>query len=174
MIRACLSVALLIFVCIPQALAQQANDKSAPAEKPLPSQADLDKQFSEAMTGATLVGYFTMGKVDPAKPLKEDRYTLGKVYKIKDDLWQFEAKMRYGGRDLMVPMAIPVKWAGDTPMIALTETTIPGMGTYTARVFVYKDQYAGTWQHGPAGGLMFGRVEPAGATDKAAPAEKPQ
>jgi hypothetical protein len=44
-------------------------------------------------------------------------------------------------------------------MIMLTDLEIPGVGTYTARVFFYEDRYAGTWQGGRVGGHMFGRVE---------------
>jgi hypothetical protein len=33
-----------------------------------------------------------------------------------------------------------IKWAGDTPVITLTDLSIPGMGTYTARAILYNDQ----------------------------------
>jgi hypothetical protein len=34
------------------------------------------------------------------------------------------------------------------------------VGTWTARVFFYGDQYAGTWAGKSVGGHMFGRIEP--------------
>ena len=49
-------------------------------------------------------------------------------------------------------------WAGDTPVVELTDLTIPGLGTYTARVLFYRDEYAGTWKGKNAGGQMFGRI----------------
>ena len=51
-----------------------------------------------------------------------------------------------------------MKWAGDTPVITLTDQALPGMGTYTARVVVYRGQYAGTWSGRNGGGKVFGRI----------------
>jgi len=48
--------------------------------------------------------------------------------------------------------------------------TMPGLGTFTSRVLVYRDEYAGTWTGGDHGGQMFGKIERAGSQDK--PAEK--
>jgi hypothetical protein len=81
------------------------------------------------------------------------------VQKVGDDRWQFNARMRYGGIDVTLPITVPMRWVGDTPMITLTDLTVPKLGTFTARVFFYGDRYAGTWQHGDAGGHMFGRIE---------------
>jgi hypothetical protein len=148
------------------------EDKGPPA--PVLSQEELEKRFAETMSGATMVGNFNAGsmtatekpdagkddagKATAAKPLKEDRYTLGKVAKIKDDYWLFETRIQYGQHDVTLPIMIQVKWAGDTPIITLTDLTIPGLGTFTARVLVYRDQYAGMWMHGDHGGQMFGRI----------------
>jgi hypothetical protein len=54
-----------------------------------------------------------------------------------------------------------VKWAGDTPVISVTDVGVPGLGTYTARVVVYGDQYAGIWStsDGSHGGQMWGKLE---------------
>jgi hypothetical protein len=48
-------------------------------------------------------------------------------------------------------------------MIVMTDTELPGIGTFTARVFFYGDRYSGTWQHGDVGGHMSGRIEKQGA-----------
>jgi hypothetical protein len=56
-------------------------------------------------------------------------------------------------------MTLPIAWAGDTPMISMTDLAIPGLGTFTCRVFFYGDRYAGTWQHGKVGGHMWGMIE---------------
>ena len=154
-------------------------------------QARLERAFSEMLTGATLCGRFTAGDLSaapckdkerpgdgdkpqgyqsgdkPAKDakgagaLKEDRYTLGQVKKLQGDLWLIEARIQYGEHDVTVPLALKVKWAGDTPVITLTDFTVPGMGTFTARVLFYRGQYAGTWRHGEHGGEMFGKILPA-------------
>jgi hypothetical protein len=36
-----------------------------------------------------------------------------------------------------------VKWAGDTPVITLTNMAVGGMGSFTVRIVVYKGQYRG-------------------------------
>jgi hypothetical protein len=167
MIRAaCLTIACLVL----SGSSVTAQEK-APA-KPVPSQDELEKQFAETMSGATLVGNFTIVGLKSDKPLKEDRYTLGPVKKIKDDLWSIEARITYGDHDVKLPLALPVKWAGDTPVISVTDVTFPGLGTYSARVLIYRGWYAGTWHGGDHGGQMFGRIEKADAAAADKPAAK--
>jgi len=146
-------VALVALVLASAAVAAEPTNS-----KPAPSQDDLEKQFAETMSGATLVGNFTIVGVNDDKPLREERYTLGKVMKLKNDLWSIEARIQYGDHDVKLPLALPVKWAGDTPVISVTDVTFPGLGTYSARVLVYRGWYAGTWHGGNHGGHLFGRI----------------
>ena len=67
--------------------------------------------------------------------------------------------MKVGENEIDVPIPIKVYWADDTPVMSLTDLTIPGVGTFTARVMFHGDRYAGTWQHGEVGGHMWGLVE---------------
>jgi hypothetical protein len=90
--------------------------------------------------------------------VQDDRYSFGKVEKLPNGQWQFETHMQYGERDVKFKMAFPIKWAGDTPVISLTDLPIPGMGTFTARIMIYRGQYAGTWSAGDHGGLMAGKI----------------
>lgn len=116
----------------------------------------LEEQFQKTMTGATLVGRFTVdGKED--KIPAEEKYVISKATKIGDDLWLLSA--RIGESRLPIPLPVPVKWAGDTPVISVTKMKVPGMGTYTARVMIYSDHYAGTWDAGDHGGHLWGRIE---------------
>ena len=48
--------------------------------------------------------------------------------RLKDDLWQFSARVKFGGQEITVPVSIHVRWAGDTPVITLTSPvqTRPG------------------------------------------------
>ncbi|REK12774.1 MAG: hypothetical protein DWQ37_11145 [Planctomycetota bacterium] len=159
---------LLVCLCLfaTWVAAQEAQEAAADAK---PSQEELEKKFAETMSGATLVGRFTISGVNDGEPLKEDRYTLGKVYKLKNGLWSFEARIQYGDHDVKLPLALTVEWAGDTPVITVTKVAFPGLGTYTARVLVYDDQYAGTWSGSDHGGQMFGKIVPAEAsTEKSA------
>jgi hypothetical protein len=150
------------------AVAQQTPDN---AKAPALSQEELEKQLAETLSGATLVGNFTVVGLNSDKPLKEDRYTLGKVSKLKNGLWSFEARIQYGDHDVKLPLALPVKWAGDTPVISVTDVAFPGLGTYSARVVIYRGWYAGTWHGGTHGGHLFGRIVKGDAEAKAA--EKP-
>lgn len=124
-----------------------------------PDRASLERDFAQTMSNAQLVGYFTTRGQQADAPLSEDRYTLGKVEKIEGDLWRFEARIQYGEQDVTVPLILAVKWAGDTPVITLTDSLVPGIGRFTARVLIFRGEYAGTWSGGDHGGQMFGRVE---------------
>lgn len=159
------SALVCLFAFAATAVAQDKPDQAAQ-----PSQEELEKQFAETMSGATLVGRFTVEGLNEGKPLSEDRYTLGTVKKLKNGFWSFEARIQYGDHDVKLPLALPVKWAGDTPVISVTNVAFPGLGTYSARVVVYGNQYAGTWSGSDHGGQMFGKIVKAGDDDK--PAEK--
>ena len=116
---------------------------------------EAERQFAERMRGVTLVGSFT---TDGRKgPPQVDRYDIVSVEKAGEDLWRFNSKCC--GLNVAVPFVVPMRFNGDTPMILMTETSLPGMGTFSARVFFYGDRYAGTWQHGEVGGHMWGRIE---------------
>ena len=133
-----------------------AEAESKPAEKL--DQAALEKEFEKTMSGSVLVGRFTVVGKEAEAP-KEERYTITKVKKQDDGEWIFLVRIQYGKNDNQVPLKLKVEWAGDTPVITLTDLTIPGMGTFTSRVLIYRGWYAGTWQHGKVGGHLFGRIE---------------
>ena len=119
---------------------------------------DLERRFTERMTKVALVGRFTTaGRED--RPGNPERYEIASVTKVGDDQWRFDARVTYGSVDVTLPMTVTMIWAGDTPMISLTNFTIPTLGTFTARIFFYEDRYAGSWQHGDVGGHMFGTIE---------------
>jgi hypothetical protein len=148
------------------------DDDRAAAPQP-PTQAQLEEQFGKLMSGATMTGHYTVaGQAADALP-KEEKYTLGKVAKVKDDLWLFQVRIQYGDHDVQVPLPIRVKWAGDTPVITLDKVPVPGLGTFSARVVIHDGKYAGTWGGGDHGGLLFGRITPAAKAENdgdAAPA----
>lgn len=124
-----------------------------------PSQEELEKAFSEKMSDTTLTGNFSVvGK--ETKPASLERYELKKVAKVTGDLWLFEARIKYGKTDVTVPLTLRMIWAEDTPMITLTNMTLPGLGEgFGARVIFHGDRYAGTWQHGKVGGHMWGTID---------------
>jgi hypothetical protein len=71
--------------------------------------------------------------------------------------------MRHGDTDVTVPFAVPMRFVEDTPIIMMTDYSMPSMGTFTVRLLFHGDRYAGTWQHGEVGGHMYGRVEKTGS-----------
>jgi hypothetical protein len=119
---------------------------------------DAERQFMERMRDVSLVGSFTVAGREDRTP-HADRYDISSVEKIGTDLWRFNAKMNCCGVNGAIPVVVPMRWNGDTPMIMMTDTSLPGLGTFTVRLFFYSDRYAGTWQHGKTGGLMSGRIE---------------
>jgi hypothetical protein len=128
---------------------------------------DLEREFAERMRGVSLVGSYTIA--GSSRPPRTDRYDISSIEKVGDNLWRFNAGMDCCGVSGTIPVVVPLRWIGDTPMIMMTDTTLPGLGTFTVRLFFYGDRYAGTWQHDKVGGLMSGRIEKQAA---AAPAQK--
>lgn len=137
----------------------KAEEKTSDAPPAVVDQETLEKEFSEKLTGSVFSGSFSVFIDGKERPSEMEKYTISKVTKLKGDYWMFFARMQYGKTDLTIPMSLQVKWAGDTPVITLTETTIPGLGTFTSRVLIYGDRYAGTWQHDKVGGHLWGRIE---------------
>ncbi len=154
---ATLLLACLLLFCLLTCSVAVAQD-SPPTKPAEPTQEELEQKFSAKLSGATLVGQFTVSDVNDGKPLAQDKYQLGKVYKLPNGLWSFEARIQYGEHDVKLPLALPVKWAGDTPVISVTKVTFPGLGTYSARVLFYDDSYAGTWSGSTHGGEMWGKI----------------
>jgi hypothetical protein len=117
----------------------------------------VERAFVEQMHGAAMIGRFTVdGRED--RVATPDRYDLYSVDKIGENQWRFNAKI--GESDVTLPVVVTMKFVDDTPIILMTDASIPGMGTFTARVFFHGDRYAGTWEHaGKGGGHMFGRIE---------------
>ena len=125
----------------------------------LASLTDLEREFAERMQNVTLVGHFT---IDGREELgdRPERYEIERVTKVGDGDWRFDARITYANIDVTLPVTVPIVWAGDTPMIAITDFTIPTLGTFTVRLLFYDDRYAGSWQHGEFGGVMYGAIEP--------------
>jgi hypothetical protein len=122
-----------------------------------PSEAERNRAFAESMTGVTLAGQSTrLGRDGVFGP---ERYHIQGVTHVSGDMWLLRARWDYHGTEITVPIPLAIQWAGDTPVITLTDLAIPGVGTYTARVVLYRGQYAGTWSGKDGGGQLFGKIE---------------
>lgn len=117
---------------------------------------EVERQFAERMQNVSMVGSFTIAGRENQAP-REDHYDIASVEKVGEDQWRFNATI--GEMGVTLPIVVTMKFAGDTPIITITDFSIPKLGTFTARVFFYGDRYAGTWQHGAAGGHLSGRIE---------------
>jgi hypothetical protein len=171
--RAVVLCAILHFAAAGNAPAQNEKDpkqakEATPAPAAAPDQEALERKFAEDLSGVVFNGSYSVTGPNGERPAQMEKYTISKVSKVKDDYWLFLARVQYGKTDLTVPMQLQVKWAGDTPVITLTDLTIPGLGTFSSRVLIYCDRYAGTWQHDKVGGHLWGRIEKIKKSDEPA------
>ena len=105
------------------------------------------------MRDVTLVGSFTVAGREDRTPTP-DRYEIASVEKVGRRpvaVQRQDGLLRHEWRGTL-PIVVPMRWVGDTPVIMMTDTSLPGIGTFTVRVFFYGDRYAGTWQHGASAG----------------------
>jgi hypothetical protein len=141
-------------------VATATKQTAAPSAKQI---ADLE----QTLAGSALVGHFTVTGEEDAGKLSKERYELGEVKHLGKDQWLIPARIKYGEHDVTLPLTLPIRWAGDTPMICLDEMPIPGFGVFTARVMIYRDHYAGFWAGKDHGGHLFGVIERAKNEDAA-------
>ncbi len=154
------AILLLVRIASAEPPREQVGGPATPkAADPSPRQAELNAAFSKMLSNATLAGSFTStGEgADPTK-LSREKYTLGEVKKFEGNLWLIPARIQYGEHDVTIPLVLPVRWAGDTPVIVVDEVGLPGFGTVSARVMFFADHYAGYWKHGKHGGHLFGVI----------------
>jgi len=135
--------------------------ESKPAAKP------PVEEFAKYLSDTVLTGVFTVdGK--PLDKLNEERYEIKSARKVDgyDSLWEIVTRIKYGDKDISLPVEINVEWVGKTPVMVMDSVSLPGLGTFSARVVFHDKKYAGTWKHDDVGGHLFGRVEK--ATEKPA------
>ncbi len=144
--------------------AQEAKPKTKAAAKP--TKDELIKQLEQTLTGAKMTGTFTvLGKTD--KPPAAEEYTIVSAQRVDGDTWLLKARIKYGKTDATLPVPLEIQWAGDTPIITMTDMSIPGLGdSFSTRVVIYDGMYAGTWAHGKVKGQMFGTIAKADATSE--------
>lgn len=152
------------------------------AQEPAVELNDQERKFVDLLTGATLAGRYTIDLNADELP-KADRYAIESVRKVGEDSWIITARLSYKDVKLPIPVPVQVKWAGDTPMLQLTDLNIPLLGEgFSSRILFSGTRYAGTWQHGKVGGHMWGVIErtsdaegkPAAQPNPAKPVEQDQ
>ncbi|AMV31110.1 hypothetical protein VN12_03265 [Pirellula sp. SH-Sr6A] len=135
------------------------RDPSAAQERAAQSKPPV-AEFEEYLSNSKLTGVFTIdGK--PLEKLETETYEIKSAKKLEgyDSLWEIVARIKYGDKDIEVPVEINVEWIGRTPVMVMDSMAIPGLGTFSARVLFHDKKYSGTWKHDNHGGHLFGRVE---------------
>jgi len=125
---------------------------------PAPTPADLETKFIATMKECTFTGRWCGTKDGQLGPDKEDSYHIAGVTKVSGDNWTINVKMPYQGQTLDLPIPAKVQWAGDTPVLILDKVSMGGPRTYSARVLVHDNSYAGTWSAVDHGGLVMGVI----------------
>ncbi len=141
----------------------QAQEKPTTPAAPQPTK---EARLAVLLTGSKFIGHFSIdgaaGETDGNKSetaFQKEEYEIRKATKLPTgNLWIIEARIHYGEHDLTVPIPIPIEWAGETAVFTLDHVTIPGLGTFDARVLIDGTRYAGTWQHDDRGGHLFGTI----------------
>jgi hypothetical protein len=133
--------------------------------KPAPTAAELETKFKETLTSCTMSGHSCTVKDGQLGPERADQYHIVSVEKSGGDNWIINARMKYGKQEIVVPIPVQVKWAGDTAVIIVDDLRIPGAAgysnsAYTARVLIHGNTYAGTWSGGDHGGMLNGLIGP--------------
>lgn len=115
------------------------------------------RRIANYLSGAKFTGQFTVDGKPNAKP---ESYTISSCEPLEDaDMYRLKVKIQYGDVDGEFPMDLKILWAGSTPVITLDAIWIPGLGTFSSRVLIHQNRYAGTWQHDDKGGQLFGKIE---------------
>lgn len=170
-----LVVALVVAMVFPTRFNRACADEKSPGSSAASAevqqqQAKREAALSKMLSGATLEGSFTTKTGPGGDPTKLDRekYTLGEVKKVAGNVWQFPARIEYGGKDVTLPIMLPVHWAGDTPVVVVDTVDLLGFGAVSARVLFFEGHYAGYWKHGEHSGNLFGLIRSVPANPDAA------
>lgn len=165
----------LFAICTLCFLTSAAIGQDAPKTEPKkPTKEELIAKLKDTLTGAKLTGNFTIIGKDE-KPPAPEAYWIVSAQKVDgSDLWLLKARIKYANKDITLPVPIEIQWAGDTPVMTMTDMAIPGLGDkFSTRVVIYDGMYSGTWAHGPVKGHLYGTITKDDATKTEEPKDKP-
>ena len=112
------------------------------------------------MQGARMKGQFNVVGPQGQSPAQIDLYMVSELSRGEENQWIFNYSMSFNQDQKMSPIPVEVLWAGETPVLTMTDQEIPGLqGKFSARLLIHDGKYGGTWQHGAIGGLMWGVLE---------------
>jgi hypothetical protein len=136
---------------------KEARKSASVSNKPLPT--DPEERFKTLFTNATLSGRWARIKDGVlGEERTGDKYTIVSVVKRDADNWTVNAKMKYGEKELILPVPVRMKFTGDTAVLIVDDLGMPGGGTYTARLMIFERTYSGTWKDQRGGGMLYGTI----------------
>jgi hypothetical protein len=155
MFLAMLKLVLLLFLTVISGRAAETNRVALSPQ---------ETKFKNTLSHCVLNGRWCTMKKGQMTEEYQEKYTIQSASKSGKDLWLIYAQIQFAGKDLTVPVPVKVKWAGETPVITMENVSVPGLGTYSARVLIYENTYAGTWLANDHGGMLHGLIEKVPAT----------
>lgn len=123
------------------------------------AKADQEAKFIALLKDATLQGRWAPLKDGQLGPEKEDSYQIVSAQKMEGERWQINARLRYGGQSIDVPVPATVKFANDTALLVVDDFSLANYHAYSARLLFHNGAYSGTWSGGDHGGMMYGVVK---------------
>ena len=123
------------------------------------AKSDAEAKFIALLNNATLQGRWAPLKDGQLGAEKEDSYQIVSVQKGEGERWQINARLRYGGQPIDIPVPATVKFAADTAILVVDGFSLGNYGTYSARLLFHNGTYSGTWSGGDHGGMMYGVVK---------------
>jgi hypothetical protein len=118
-----------------------------------------ETKFKSTLSSCVLNGRWCTTQKGQMTEEYQEKYTIQGATKSGKDSWLIYARIQFAGKDLTVRVPVKLRWAGDTPVITLDKVSVPGLGTYSARVLIYEETYAGTWRANDDGGMLHGIIE---------------
>jgi hypothetical protein len=136
---------------------KEGRKSASGSNKPLPS--DPEERFKALFTNATLSGRWARLKDGVlGEERTGDKYTIVSVVKRDGENWTVNAKMKYGEKELILPVPVRMKFTADTAVLLVEDLGMPGGGTYTARLLIFERTYSGTWKDQRGGGMLYGTI----------------
>jgi hypothetical protein len=124
-----------------------------------PPQAALEDKFKAMLSNCILDGRWCTTKNGKMTDEYQDKYNIRGATRTGKDLWTIDARIGVLGKSVTIPIPVRLSWAGDTPVITLDKVSVPGFGTYSARVLLFGNSYAGAWSAKDHGGMLHGTIE---------------
>jgi hypothetical protein len=153
----CLAATLLQPLAVTPAIAEDTKSPTAVTESASLSP-EQEAKLTAALADATLKGRWAPIKDGQLGPEKEDAYQIVSAKKTEGDKWVVNARLKYGGQTMDVPVPAVVKWAGDTAVLLFDNVNFGGPRSYTARLMISGNTYSGSWSGGDHGGMLYGVI----------------